>query len=59
MQTEAILESLNEIGIDWAQGYHVGEPMRLKEIFGEGTITDMADLVDINSNICTDLETVS
>ena len=50
------MDLLRDIGIEWAQGYHVGEPMRLGEIFGEGTITDMADLVDIDSALAAETE---
>ena len=59
VQTQDIMDVLGEIGVKWAQGFHVGEPVRLKELFGEGTITDMADLVDIDASLIVDLESES
>ena len=49
VQSQGVLDVVRELGVDWAQGFHVGEPVRLKELFGEGTITDMAELVDVET----------
>ncbi len=34
VENELILEKLKEVGVNYAQGYHVGEPRPLNEIFG-------------------------
>jgi len=59
VESETTLNIVREIGVDWAQGFHVGEPVRLKELFGEGTVTDMAELIDIDSALITGLHTRS
>ena len=51
VQDEATMEVLNELGIDWAQGYLVGEPVRLGSLFGDSTIADVAKLEEIDTAI--------
>jgi len=51
VQSEGILKALKEIGVDWAQGFHVGEPLRLSELFENSTIIDKADLADVDASL--------
>jgi diguanylate cyclase (GGDEF)-like protein len=51
VQDEAILESVRELGVDWAQGYFVGEPVRLGSLFGDSVIEDVAKLEEIDTAI--------
>jgi diguanylate cyclase (GGDEF)-like protein len=47
VQDEETVIALREIGIDWAQGFHIGKPMRLTELFDDQTIIDTADIADV------------
>lgn len=58
VESEATLNIVREIGVDWAQGFHVGKPKRLKELFGDGTVTDMAELIDIDTGLKTGLHSL-
>ncbi len=51
VQSEDILMAVGEIGVDWAQGYHVGEPIRLRDLFENSTIVDKADLADVDPSL--------
>jgi Amt family ammonium transporter len=51
VKDKATLEAMKQLGVDWVQGYHVGKPFRLRELIGDGTITDAAKLIDIDSSI--------
>ena len=51
VQSQAILETVTELGVDWAQGFHVGEPTRLRDLFGNSTIVDKADLADVDPSL--------
>ena len=44
VESREIMESLREIGVDYAQGYHIGRPIPFKEVFyGEkGAALDIA-----------------
>jgi Amt family ammonium transporter len=47
VQDEETVIALREIGIDWAQGFHIGKPVRLTELFDDQTIIDTADIADV------------
>jgi EAL domain-containing protein (putative c-di-GMP-specific phosphodiesterase class I) len=34
VETQAVLETLREIGVDYIQGFHLSEPVAIEEIFG-------------------------
>ena len=34
VESEAILDQLRELGVDYAQGYHLGRPQPLSELDG-------------------------
>jgi len=51
VQSEDILRTVGEIGVDWAQGFHVGEPIRLRDLFENSTIVDKADLADVDPSL--------
>jgi diguanylate cyclase (GGDEF)-like protein len=53
VQDEATMEAIRELGIDWAQGYLLGEPMRLRSLFGDSTIADIATLEDVDATVLT------
>jgi EAL domain-containing protein (putative c-di-GMP-specific phosphodiesterase class I) len=42
VQDAATLSELQKIGVDWAQGYHIGAPRRLSEIIAESPATSAA-----------------
>ena len=46
VQDEASIALLSELGVKWGQGFHVGVPVRLNHLFGEGTVMDMQALVE-------------
>ncbi|MEE4186260.1 MAG: EAL domain-containing protein [Gammaproteobacteria bacterium] len=48
VQDEATLAVIRELGIDWAQGYHLGEPVRLSKLFAQRTVVDKAELADVD-----------
>ena len=47
VQDEETVIALREIGIDWVQGFHIGKPVRLTELFDDQTIIDTADIADV------------
>ena len=47
VQDEETVAVLREIGVDWAQGFHIGEPARLTELFDDATIIDTADIASV------------
>jgi diguanylate cyclase (GGDEF)-like protein len=47
VQDEETVAILREIGVDWAQGYHLGEPVRLTELFEGSDIIDTADIASV------------
>ena len=47
VQDEETVAVLREIGVDWAQGYHLGEPVRLTELFEGSDIIDTADIASV------------
>ena len=47
VQDEETVAVLREIGVDWAQGFHIGEPARLTELFDDATIIDTADIAAV------------
>jgi diguanylate cyclase (GGDEF)-like protein len=51
VQSEEILDAVKGIGVNWAQGYHVSEPVRLSELFENSTIVDKADLADVEASL--------
>ncbi|NND54347.1 MAG: EAL domain-containing protein, partial [Gammaproteobacteria bacterium] len=51
VQSQAIYTTVKELGVDWAQGYHVGEPTRLRDLFDNPTIIDKADLADVDPTV--------
>ncbi|MCP4000074.1 MAG: EAL domain-containing protein [Gammaproteobacteria bacterium] len=51
VQDEVTLSVIRDLGIDWAQGYHVGEPVRLGSLFANSAVADMATLEDVDATI--------
>ena len=51
VQSAGILDKVAELGVDWAQGFHVSEPVRLRELFQNSTIIDKADLADVDPSL--------
>ena len=35
VENEEIFNILYDLGVDYSQGYYVGKPMHIKELFGE------------------------
>lgn len=50
-----ILASVRELGVDWAQGYFLGEPVRLRQLVGNSTLIDKADLADVDPTLIASL----
>jgi EAL domain-containing protein (putative c-di-GMP-specific phosphodiesterase class I) len=50
VQDEETVTALREIGVDWVQGFHIGEPVRLTELFDDQTIIDTADIADVTDS---------
>lgn len=48
VQDDATLDIVRELGIDWAQGFHLGEPVRLSKLFAHSTVIDKAGLADVD-----------
>lgn len=48
VQDAATLETVSKLGVNWAQGFHLGAPVRLRELFSNATIIDKADLADVD-----------
>jgi EAL domain-containing protein (putative c-di-GMP-specific phosphodiesterase class I) len=44
VQDPGALAAVGELGVDWAQGFHVGKPVRLKDLFENSALTDKADV---------------
>jgi diguanylate cyclase (GGDEF)-like protein len=53
--SEETLATIREIGIDWAQGFHLGEPQRLRDLLGEDEVSDEAQIIDLETSIMTGL----
>ncbi len=51
VQSEDVLHAVRELGVDWGQGYHIGEPIRLSHLFENSTIIDKADLADVDPSL--------
>jgi diguanylate cyclase (GGDEF)-like protein len=47
VQDEETVDILRAIGVDWAQGFHIGEPVRLTELFSDMSIIDTADIANV------------
>lgn len=55
VENETILEVTRELGIDWAQGFHIGKPQRLRDLLGEDEVTDETHISQLDSTIITGL----
>ncbi|MDP6616507.1 MAG: EAL domain-containing protein [Gammaproteobacteria bacterium] len=51
VEDESTLKAIREMGVNWAQGYHVGEPMRLSYVLGESTIVDEVDIAEVDTSM--------
>lgn len=51
VQDNTTLEIVRELGVDWAQGYHIGEPIRLGKLFADRTVIDKAELADVDTTL--------
>jgi diguanylate cyclase (GGDEF)-like protein len=55
VESEATLDAIRELGIDWAQGYYFGEPKRLRDMLGADKVTDETQLQELGSAVMTGL----
>jgi EAL domain-containing protein (putative c-di-GMP-specific phosphodiesterase class I) len=51
VEDESTLKAIREMGVNWAQGFHVGEPMRLSYVLGESTIVDEVDIAEVDTSM--------
>jgi len=55
VQSKETMAALNEIGVDWAQGFYLAEPARLSDLFENAQINDTAIIADVDTAILTTL----
>jgi Amt family ammonium transporter len=55
VSSEAVLEAVRDLGVDWAQGYFVGEPIRMRDIVEDDTVMlkDATNLLEFESAVHT------
>ena len=51
VEDESTLKAIREMGVNWTQGFHVGEPMRLSYVLGESTIVDEVDIAEVDTSM--------
>jgi diguanylate cyclase (GGDEF)-like protein len=57
VQDEATITALREIGVTWAQGFHIGAPARLNDVFDKISIEDTVSTAEVETAILKALPT--
>ncbi|MGI9291052.1 MAG: putative bifunctional diguanylate cyclase/phosphodiesterase, partial [Gammaproteobacteria bacterium] len=55
VETAETFAAIGELGLDWAQGYYIDRPKKLRELLGGDSATDTTKLADFESRAITDV----